>query len=147
MNVPEKIEILLVEDNPLDAEFTMRALKSGGIANRLTWVKDGQEALDYLFREGSYAGRDTAAPGLVLLDLKMPKMSGLEVLQAVRGNDDTKRIPVVVMTSSREDVDVTCSYDLGANSYIVKPVDSKAFIDTVTNAGFYWLAINVSAPA
>jgi two-component system response regulator len=142
MPEPTPIEILLVEDNPLDAEFTMRALKGGGILNSLHWVKDGQEALDYLFRKGQYAQREDAAPNLIFLDLKMPKVSGLEVLKAIKFDIRTKHIPVVVMTSSAEDVDVTRAYDLGANSYVVKPIDLNAVIATIRKIGHYWLVTN-----
>jgi len=138
----EEVEILLVEDNALDAELTMRALKNGGLANRLLWVKDGQQALDFLFREGDYAGRADTTPRLVLLDLKMPKVDGIEVLKVVKADDRTKRIPVVIMTSSQEESDVARSYDLGVNSYVVKPVDFNALAEFARQAGYYWLAIN-----
>jgi CheY-like chemotaxis protein len=138
----EQVEILLVEDNERDAELTMRALKKGGLANKLLWVKDGQQALDYLFRHGEFAGRDDVVPRLVLLDLKMPRVDGIEVLKAVKADEATKRIPVVVMTSSNEERDLAQTYDLGVNSYIVKPVDFAAVADIVRQAGFYWLAIN-----
>ena len=138
----EQVEILLVEDNALDAELTTRALKNGGLANKLHWVKDGQEALDYLFRHGEYAGRPDTTPRLVLLDLKMPKVDGIDVLRAVKADERTKRIPVVVMTSSQEERDVAQSYDLGVNSYVVKPVDFNALAELARQAGYYWLAIN-----
>ena len=138
----EQVEILLVEDNALDAELTMRALKNGGLANKLLWVKDGQEALDYLFRHGDYADRAETIPRLVLLDLKMPKVDGIEVLKTVKADERTRRIPVVVMTSSQEERDVAQSYDLGVNSYVVKPVDFNALADFARQAGYYWLAIN-----
>jgi len=138
----EQVEILLVEDNALDAELTTRALKNGGLANKLLWVKDGQEALDFLFRGGNYAGREDTVPRLVLLDLKMPKVDGLEVLKAVKANEKTKRIPVVVMTSSQEEKDVAQTYDMGVNSYVVKPVDFNALAELARQAGYYWLAIN-----
>ena len=138
----EQIEILLVEDNSLDAELTIRALKHGGLANKVLWVTDGQQALDYLFRRGSYADRDETAPRLVLLDLKMPRVDGIEVLRAVKADERTRQIPVVVMTSSQEEKDVARSYQLGVNSYVVKPVDFNAFADLARQAGFYWLAIN-----
>ena len=138
----EQVEILLVEDNALDAELTMRALKNGGLANKLLWVKDGQQALDYLFRHGDYSERDELYPRLVLLDLKMPRVDGIEVLKAIKADERTKRIPVVVMTSSQEEKDVAQSYDLGVNSYVVKPVDFNAFADLARQAGYYWLAIN-----
>jgi CheY-like chemotaxis protein len=138
----EQVEILLVEDSARDAELSMRALKKGGLANRLLWVKDGQEALDYLFRQGEFAQREVGVPRLVLLDLKMPRVDGMEVLAAIRGNEQTKRIPVVIMTSSQEESDVARSYDLGVNSYVVKPVDFNAMTELARQAGYYWLAIN-----
>jgi CheY-like chemotaxis protein len=138
----EQVEILLVEDNERDAELTMRALKKGGIANKLLWVKDGEQALDYLFRRGGFSGRDDISPRMVLLDLKMPRVGGIEVLKAVKADERTRRIPVVVMTSSQEEKDLAQTYDLGVNSYIVKPLDFSAVAETVRQAGFYWLAIN-----
>jgi two-component system, response regulator len=140
----EQIEILLVEDSPLDAELTMTALSGGNIANRITWVKDGEAALDYLFCRGSYADRADIHPRLVLLDLKMPKVSGMEVLRAIKAYERLKCIPVVIMTSSDEESDVANTYALGVNSYVVKPVDFNAFADVTRQAGFYWLAINRS---
>ena len=138
----EQIEILLVEDNPLDAELTMSALKSANLANNINWVKDGEQALDYIFRRGKFADRADVAPRLVLLDLKMPKVNGIEVLQAIKSDERTRRIPVVVMTSSQEESDVAKTYDLGVNSYVVKPVDFNALADVIRQAGYYWLAIN-----
>jgi CheY-like chemotaxis protein len=137
-----QVEILLVEDNPVDAELTMRALKSGKLANKLIWVKDGQEAIDYLFRQGAYEKREDTSPRLVLLDLKMPRVDGIEVLKAIKADERTKRIPVVIMTSSQEENDVARSYELGVNSYVVKPVDFTALIELAGQAGYYWLAIN-----
>jgi CheY-like chemotaxis protein len=142
----EQIEILLVEDNPLDAELTMSGLQGGKVANHITWVKDGQQALDYLFRQGEYAGREDIAPRLVLLDLKMPRVDGIEVLKQIKSDERTRRIPVVVMTSSDEQSDVAKTYDLGANSYVVKPLDFSALADVTRQAGYYWLAINRSMP-
>jgi len=138
----EQVEILLVEDSALDAELTMTALAGSRVANRVVWVKDGEEALDYLFRRGSHAGRSDIAPRLVLLDLKMPKVGGIEVLKEIKSDARLKRIPVVVMTSSDEECDVAKSYELGANSYVVKPVDFDALAEVTRQAGFYWLAIN-----
>jgi len=138
----EKIEILLVEDNAEDAEMTMRALRKKNLANQLHWVKDGAEALDYLFCTGPYAGRDPAhPPKLVLLDIKMPKVDGIEVLRRVKASE-LKTIPVVVMTSSNEERDVMESYRLGVNSYIVKPVKFEAFLETVASLGLYWVLTN-----
>jgi len=138
----EQVEILLVEDNALDAEMSIRALKNGGLANKLLWVKDGQQALDYLFRHGDYSERQEVYPRLVLLDLKMPRVDGIEVLKAIKADERTRRIPVVVMTSSQEEKDVAQTYELGVNSYVVKPVDFNAFTDLARQAGYYWLAIN-----
>ena len=145
MNPFEETEILLVEDNPLDAELTMTALTSGGIAERISWVKDGAEALEYLFRQGAYADRPDVAPRLVLLDLKMPRVNGIEVLKAVKSDARTRRIPVVVMTSSEEESDIVKTYDLGVNSYVVKPLDFGAFSEVTREAGHYSLSSNRSA--
>ncbi|HZM47604.1 MAG TPA: response regulator [Burkholderiales bacterium] len=139
----QELEILLVEDNPLDAELTMRSLKTGGLANSLLWVKDGQEALDYLFREGQYADRAQSIPRLVLLDVNMPKVNGVEVLKAIKADQRTRRIPVVMLTSSSQERDMADSYHLGVNSYMMKPVDFGAFAEIVRRAGYYWLAVNV----
>jgi CheY-like chemotaxis protein len=138
----EHVEILLVEDNPLDAELSMRGLQSAKLLNRIVWLKDGQEALDYIYRRGRYVQRDAADPGLILLDLKMPRVDGLEVLATLKGDPDKKNIPVVVMTSSQEEKDVVKSYDLGANSYVVKPVNFEDLTEVARQAGMYWLAIN-----
>ena len=146
MDTFEQVKILLVEDSPLDAELTIRALKDGKLANTVEWVKDGQQALDYLFQEGSYADRNGALPQLVLLDLKMPRVSGIEVLRAIKADARTRMIPVVVMTSSQEEKDIAQSYDLGVNSYVVKPVDFIAMTNLARQAGYYWLAINQSPP-
>ncbi len=136
-------EILLVEDNPNDAELTLRALKKAHVANEVHVVRDGAEALEFLFGEGTHAGRaGKALPRVVLLDLKLPKVDGLEVLRRVKGDARTKPIPVVVLTSSREESDLVESYHLGANSYIVKPVDSEKFFEAVHQIGLYWLLLN-----
>ncbi|HEY9199129.1 MAG TPA: response regulator [Gammaproteobacteria bacterium] len=142
MNQYEQVRILLVEDNALDAELTMRALKDGKLANTVEWVKDGQQALDYLFNEGAYAEREGNLPQLVLLDLKMPRVTGIEVLRIIKSDERTRRIPVVIMTSSQEENDIAQSYDLGANSYVVKPVDFAAMTNIARQAGYYWLAVN-----
>ena len=135
--------ILLVEDNPDDRILTVRALKQHNIANVIDEVRDGQEALDYLFGEGQYAGRDVAVqPQFVLLDLKLPKVDGLEVLQRMRADPRTRRIPVVVLTSSSEQQDIVSSYDLGANSYVRKPVDFNEFLDAAKQLGLFWLVLN-----
>lgn len=146
MNEYETVRILLVEDSPLDAELTIRALKDGKLANAVEWVKDGQQALDYLFRQGAYADRNSNLPQLVLLDLKMPRVSGIEVLKIIKSDSRTRKVPVVVMTSSQEERDIAESYELGANSYVVKPVDFIALTNLARQAGYYWLAIN-QAPA
>jgi CheY-like chemotaxis protein len=139
----EQVEILLAEDNAKDAEMTQRALRKHNLANRLFWVKDGAEALDFVFCRGAYAGRDPARPPkLVLLDLKMPKVDGIEVLKQLKADERARSIPVVVMTSSNEERDVLESYRLGVNSYIVKPIDFAAFIETVSKIGLYWVLTN-----
>jgi len=139
----EEIEILLVEDNPEDAEMTMRALHRNNLVNRLHWVKDGEEALEYLYRSGRYAGRDPARPPkLVLLDIKMPKVDGIEVLRRLKADPATRSVPVVIMTSSNEDRDVVESYRLGVNSYVVKPLQFDAFLETVAKIGLYWVLTN-----
>lgn len=142
MNELNEVEILLVEDSPQDAELTLRALRKRNLGNRVFHVNDGQEALDWLFCTGAYAGRNAHHPKIVLLDLKMPKVDGLEVLQAIRANESTRLLPVVVMTSSQEQSDVIASYNLGVNSYIVKPLDFDAFSTAVAELGHYWLLIN-----
>jgi len=138
----EHVEILLVEDNPLDAELTMRGLQNAKLANRITWLKDGQEALDYIYCRDRYAHRESIEPGLILLDLKMPRVDGLEVLATLKGDPAKKNIPIVVMTSSQEEKDVVKSYDLGANSYVVKPVNFEDLSEVARQAGLYWLVIN-----
>ena len=138
-----EIEILLVEDNIDDAEMTIRALKKVNLANKLTHLEDGQEALDFLFAKGKFANRElTSKPKLILLDLKMPKVDGIEVLRQIKSSDATRSIPVVIMTSSAEDNDLITSYDLGVNSYVVKPVHFENFAKAVSDLGFYWLLTN-----
>lgn len=135
--------ILLVEDNPRDEALTMRALKKNNIANDVVVARDGVEALDYLMGTGKYEGRDTEVlPQVVMLDLKLPKVDGLQVLQALRANENTKRLPVVVFTSSSEEEDMIRSYDLGANSYVRKPVDFEQFSEATRQLGMYWLLLN-----
>jgi two-component system response regulator len=142
MSAYEQVEILLVEDSPADAEMTMRTLKKRGIANRIEWVRDGVEAIEFLFREGKFAQRGDTYPRMVLLDLKMPRMDGLQVLEKLKRDERTKAIPVVMMTSSREEGDLLASYQLGVNSYIVKPVDFGEFAEKVSEVGMYWMLSN-----
>jgi two-component system response regulator len=137
------IEILLIEDNINDAELAIHALRKNNITYNITHLKDGAEALDFLFGSGEYAARDlNIKPKLILLDLKMPKVSGLEVLEKIKADDSTKKIPVVVLTSSKENPDVEKAYALGANSYIVKPVDFDNYRKTLIDLGIYWLLHN-----
>ncbi|HPS70596.1 MAG TPA: response regulator [Candidatus Cryosericum sp.] len=139
--------ILLVEDNPDDVLLTERALRRNNIINTVIVAHDGQEAIDFLTGSGAYAGQPAEnLPELVLLDLKLPKVGGLEVLRAIRANELTHRLPVVVLTSSAEERDIVSSYDLGANSYIRKPVDFDQFVEAVRELGLYWLVLNQSAP-
>jgi two-component system, response regulator len=143
MNSMVGADILLVEDNPQDAELTIRSLKKKNLANRLVVVEDGEAALEYLFCRGRFADRDmNQVPKVVLLDLKLPKVSGLEVLRALKDNERTRLIPVVILTSSKEDPDIDTAYALGVNSYVVKPVDFDAFAEAVSNLGLYWLVVN-----
>jgi two-component system response regulator len=139
--------ILLVEDNPRDEALTLRALKKSNIVNEVFVARDGVEALDYLFGTGAHAGRDAAMPQLVLLDLKLPKVDGLQVLRRIRSDERTRLLPVVVFTSSSEEEDVIKSYDLGANSYVRKPVDFDQFSEATRQLGLYWLVLNQSPPA
>ncbi|MEO6330155.1 MAG: response regulator [Ginsengibacter sp.] len=142
-----EVEILLVEDNLNDAELTIRALRKGNIANKLFHLKDGVAALDFLFGTGEYAGRNTInRPKLIMLDLKMPKIDGIEVLARIKGNELTKKIPVVILTSSKESPDMEKCYELGANSYIVKPVEFDNFKQAVSDVGLYWLLLNQPPP-
>jgi two-component system response regulator len=139
--------ILLVEDNPDDAELTLRAFERSKVANQIVVVRDGVEALDYLFLTGTHAGRDPeVAPEVVLLDLKLPKISGLDVLRRMRADERTRRLPVVILTSSSEERDLIRSYDLGANSFIRKPVDSVQFLAAANQLGLYWLVLNQAPP-
>jgi CheY-like chemotaxis protein len=141
-------EILLVEDNPDDVELTLRAFRKSNIANDVVVVRDGVEALEYLFATGQYSSRDPdALPQVVLLDLKLPRVDGLEVLQRVRAHPKTKLLPVVILTSSTEERDLLNGYSLGANSYVRKPVDFEQFADSVKQLGLYWLVLNQRAPS
>jgi len=139
--------ILLVEDNPDDEALMMRALKKNGIANDIVVAHDGVEAIEYLFGEGQYAGRPVDdPPELILLDLKLPKMDGLDVLRRIRGDERTQYVPVVILTTSSEQRDIIESYDLGANSYVTKPVDFTEFMDATRQLGTYWLLLNRTVP-
>jgi len=147
MNYLNEVEILLVEDNPNDAELTMRALKKQNLANRVVLITDGEEALDFIFARGAYKNRKVENhPKVILLDLKLPKVDGLEVLRACKSDPRTKIIPVVVLTSSKEERDLVESYRLGANSYITKPVDFDKFVESVSELGLYWLLLNQPPP-
>ncbi len=138
--------ILLVEDNPDDEILTLRALKKAGIANRIEVMRDGAEALDFVFGAGKYAGRNPDdMPQLILLDLKLPKVSGLQVLERIRADERTKRIPVVILTSSTEQIDIKTGYDLHVNSFVSKPVNFQDFSEVVQRLGLYWLLVNQNA--
>lgn len=138
-----EIEILLIEDNMNDAELTIRALKKNNLANKLVHLKDGAEAIDFMFAEGNYFGRKVEnVPKVILLDLKMPKVSGIEVLKKIKADERTKKIPVVILTSSNEDPDIQECYRLGVNSYVVKPVQFEQFVKSVSELGLYWMIIN-----
>ncbi len=143
----KKRTILLVEDNPDDVELTLRALRQYNVSNEISVVRDGAEALDYLFATGAYSDRDkTTMPAVVILDLKLPKVDGLEVLQRMRADERTKLVPVVILTSSKEERDMINGYKFGANSYVRKPVDFTQFIEAARQLGLYWLVINESPP-
>lgn len=138
-----EIEILLAEDNASDAEMTISALRRNNLANKLLHVKDGAAALDFLFAEGEYSGRPVESkPKVILLDLKMPKVNGIEVLERIRADERTKTIPVVVLTSSKEDPDIRKCYALGVNSYVVKPVEFDEFQKAISDLGLYWMIVN-----
>lgn len=139
---PDNVQILLVEDSTADAEMTLRTLRKRGIANTVEWVRNGVEALEYLFSEGRFAERPAGQPRLVLLDLKMPLMNGLQVLERMKSDPRTQAVPVVMMTSSREEGDLLASYRLGVNSYVVKPVDFQDFAEMVAEVGLYWMISN-----
>jgi len=142
MNNPDAIEILLVEDNPADAELTFRALRGKGLRNSLVVVEDGAQALDFLFARGRWSHRDPAQPTMVLLDLRLPHVDGFEVLRQVKANERTRMIPVVALTSSRHDPDMERCYELGASSYLVKPIDFEKFAASLSGMGCYWLLLN-----
>ncbi|MBZ5675034.1 MAG: response regulator [Acidobacteriia bacterium] len=139
----KELDILLVEDNATDAELCMRALKKHNLANNLVWMKDGAEALDFIFRTGPYAGTPNGVkPRVILLDLRLPKVDGIEVLRRLKSDERTREIPIAVLTSSKEDRDLKECYRLGVNSYIAKPVEFDQFADTIAKLGLYWLVIN-----
>jgi two-component system response regulator len=139
----DPVDILIVEDNPQDAELTMRALRKNNLAHQIFVAEDGEEALEFIFTRGRYAGRfSIKPPKVVFLDLKLPKVSGLEVLKEIKSHPETKKLPVVVVTSSREDPDVQSAYELGANGYVVKPVEFDDFFESVAQTGHYWLLVN-----
>jgi len=141
--VEEPVEILLVEDNPHDEELTLRTFKRHGISNRVHVVHDGEEAIEFLFCQGRYVQRSPRnVPNVILLDIKLPKVDGLEVLRRVKADGQLRRVPVVLLTSSREETDVLRGYDLGANSYIVKPIDFEQFTTTTHELGMYWMLLN-----
>ena len=147
MNGDGAVEVLLAEDNPYDAELVIRAMRKGKFVNKIVWAKDGIETIDFLRCSGIYAGRDPSeVPKLILLDLKMPKVDGFDVLRSLKENDRTRCVPVVVMTSSAEERDVAASYRLGANGYVVKPVDSADLTDAVARIGMFWLQLNRVPP-
>jgi two-component system response regulator len=145
MDEQNVVDILLVEDNPQDAELTIRALKKHNITNRLIVLEDGAEALDFIFCRGKYAHREIVNhPKVVLLDLKLPKVNGLEVLRAIKADERTRAIPVVMVTSSRQDPDIKTAYEYGANSYVVKPLDFNVFAEAMSQLGLYWLLVNTA---
>jgi two-component system response regulator len=142
-----EVEILIVEDNARDLELTMRALRKHNLGNRIASVRDGEEALEFLFARGAYASRRIGdGPHVIFLDMKLPKVDGIEVLRQIKADDRTKTIPVVMVTSSAQERDVVESYRLGVNSYVVKPIDFDDFIKTIADLGFYWLAVNRQVP-
>lgn len=139
----DPVQILIVEDNPNDAELTMRALKKHNLINEVYIAQDGKEALDFIFCEGKFITRNVARPlKVIFLDLKLPKISGLEVLTKIKSDPRTKKLPVVIVTSSKEDPDIRAAYDLGANGYVVKPVDFNSFVKVMQNTGLFWLLVN-----
>jgi two-component system, response regulator len=147
MNDQPELEILLIEDSPQDIELTLHALRKGNLANKISVARDGEEALDLLFCRGKYSERSfTQPPRVILLDIKLPKVDGLEVLRQIKADPRTRSIPVVVMTSSSEQRDMVAGYQLGLNSFIQKPVDFQEFREIITRLGFYWLVINKAPP-
>lgn len=144
--MPDLRPILLVEDNPRDLELTLAALKRSQLANEIIVTRDGEEALDYIFARGRFEGRNTGDPAVVLLDLKLPKIDGHEVIQKVKESEDARHIPIVVLTSSREERDLVESYSKGVNSFVVKPVDFQAFFDAIQDIGMFWAVINEPHP-
>jgi len=139
----DPVQILIVEDNPYDAELTLRALRKHNLVNEVYVAEDGQEALDFVFCEGKFASRNISSPlKVIFLDLKLPKISGLEVLKRIKSNPKTKKLPVVIVSSSKEDPDIKAAYELGTNGYVVKPVDFSDFIKVMQNTGLFWLLVN-----
>lgn len=145
MNVDIKI-ILLVEDNPNDAELTLEALRSRNLANEIIWLKDGQEALDFLYCQGAYAGREPICPAMILLDIKMPRVDGFEVLRQIKSDPKLRAIPVVILTSSREERDLLEGYNHRVNAFVVKPVDFQEFMHSVSSIGAFWALLNEAPP-
>jgi CheY-like chemotaxis protein len=144
--MPDLRPILLVEDNPRDLELTLAALAKCQLANDIVIARDGAEALDYMYERGSYAGRDSGHPAVVLLDLKLPKVDGLQVLESIKGDPAQKHVPVVMLTSSREERDVLASYESGVNAFVVKPVDFNAFFEAIQDLGMFWAVLNEPPP-
>lgn len=144
--MPKIKRILLAEDNANDVELTLSALQECRLANEVEVVRDGAEALDYIYRQGAYANRTTGAPGVILLDLKMPRVDGLEVLRRIKSDSEYRHIPVVMLTSSREEQDLVHSYDLGVNAFVVKPVDFAQFVEAIRTLGVFWAIVNEPPP-
>lgn len=143
MKTFDPVDVLIVEDNPNDAELTIRALRKQNLANNVFVAEDGEEALDFIFCRGRYSQREKSCPPkVVFLDLKLPKIGGLEVLKEIKTNEETRKVPVVVVSSSREDPDIKTAYELGANSYVVKPVDFDDFVSAMSQLGLYWMIVN-----
>ena len=139
----QEYEILIVEDNPADAELMLRSLKKNKLSNNLTLLEDGEQALDFIFCREKYKDKTSSISRMVIfLDLKLPKVNGLEILKQIKSNEKTRKIPVIIVTSSKEDPDITAAYDLGANSYVVKPVNYEDFVKTINQLGLYWLVVN-----